>query len=168
MVWIPRSTSPRPSEITLPSSRVMVWPRSSRRSCIRSAALRRISKRRYPGISAMISAPRTALATAVATSSTLPRGTVSMTLPSKGFCTFIFSSLSTHSPAINIFMPIYLLAAWLSASCPPRYRTNGACTQGGRRVDAVAEVGFKSPVRPAYALTVAASIWRLYRWREAL
>ena len=52
-----RFASSRPSAMALPSSRLMVRPRSSWRSTIRSAAFRRIRKRSYPDSFAITRAP---------------------------------------------------------------------------------------------------------------
>ena len=79
MVSMARLASSRPSAIALPSSTLIVRPRSSWRAAIRSAALRRIRKRSYPDRRAIALAPRTALSSARSTSPRSARGTVSMT-----------------------------------------------------------------------------------------
>ena len=85
--------------MALPSSRLMVRPRSSWRSTIRSAAFRRIRKRSYPDSFAITRAPRTALWSARSTSPRSARGTVSTTERSKGFSTGIVWGFDSHSPA---------------------------------------------------------------------
>ena len=99
-----RSTSVRPSAMTLPSSSVMMRPCSSRRSSSSSAAFLRMLYRSWAGILAMILAPRAALVIAASMSDSSALGTVSISTPSYGLTTAIFRSLSIHSPPRNIFM----------------------------------------------------------------
>ena len=103
------STSTRPSAITLPSSSVIIRACSSRRSSSRSAAFFRIRYRSCAGIFAITLAPRAALVIAASMSDSSDLGIVSISLPSYGLTTEIFLSLSTHSPATNIFMDFFLL-----------------------------------------------------------
>ncbi len=81
MVWTHRSTSSRPSLMTLPSSLVIVSPRSCLRSFNRTTARIRISYRSNALSARMAFAPRSALLIAISTSSTVAAGTVSIGLP---------------------------------------------------------------------------------------
>src|ERR1700675_215121 len=108
-VWTDRLTSARDSARFFPSSRVMVLANSSVRASIRSAAFLRIRWRSYPGSFAIAFAPRTALSRVRSTSPRSARGTVSTTLPSYGFRTSIFFSVSIHRPATYISIATSLL-----------------------------------------------------------
>ena len=72
-----------------------------------STARERISYRSMPVMASIWVLPCSAARADKAASSMDARGTVSKGIPVNGFTTSIFSSLSTHCPAMYIFMLLF-------------------------------------------------------------